>query len=663
MEDNLTERFRAETLDTISNLEHLVSSTRFEEPDTIHRLFRAVHSLKSEAASRDLRNVAQRANTLETYLSRLRSGDEEVGAESRDEILRALEELAELLETGAAQPSYGRGAGGGNGPPGAGGPAAGGQAAGGSGFSGGGTSPPDTGSQAAGTAPGSRAAFGGAAVAAGRAGAAGRAPEAGSGAARRVIGLTEQSRKLVLEAVRRGEQLWQLSCRVNESAEMLYPRLYLAVSNLEQSLNVIQTEPPLEQIPADLREFSALLSGPEQSDPIHKALSIDGIEDVRVTPVSADALTDAIPAGNDRALKLDEQVSIGAAQVEELRLYADELQYQLNQLEEAPHEAAQSRPGAQGEQGRARFELAQKLTKTLVHELSRHSQVDLSTLLSRVVGTAEADAQAQHKRVRVHTEGTGNRLFLPVAEVLGESILHLVRNAVAHGIEPIEERRRLGKPDVGRIQVSVSRAKAAGVTVHVTDDGAGIALEGSTEELLEQLSVPGFSTKATADERAGRGVGLDVVRYNVERLLGGTVALEWNQPGEGCSFVLRIPNPGTVLGVLVVRSGRQHLAIPRVYVQTRRRIGKEQLATDNTGAYFFRHGSTYLRVVTPAGARLAEGGNKWAVVLRLPTRRVALIVDECISEELVVRGSSNRSEVYSKSLDQTVQLFLPLRFL
>lgn len=623
------DRFSAEVHRTISNLYELVEARGLEDRESVHRLFRSIHSVKSEAASRGYSVFARSANRLESHLAKLRDGELEPERGNPKAVLESLAELLELI--GSADEAGGDGEVG---------------------------MPNDD--------------------ELGRDSAVPSDPEATTQWGKGRAGVTpnfeldDHARALVEEAHRRGERLWQLTCRVEEVEEMLYPRLYLAISNLEQSANVIATMPPLERLPATVREFHVLLSA-AGSGAFQQALNIDGISDVRINEVSPELLTESMPVGHEQALTLDEELSIGAAQVEELRIYADELQYQLAELNrhldrtkegsEAAAPPSSVGVGTRSEEIRARFDLADKLSKTLVHELSRHSQVDLTTLLARVANTAESDAIAQSKRVRVHTEGESHTLFLPVAEVLGESILHLVRNAVSHGIETVEERRRIGKSDIGRVQVRVTRGQNGGVMVGVTDDGDGIRAEGSNEQLLEKLTAPGFTTKETASEQSGRGVGLDVVRYNVERLLSGKVALEWNAPGEGCTFLLSIPNPGTVLGVLVVRAGNQRLAIPRVYVQSRRRIARDQLVTDNTGAYFYRFGSSYLRVFTPGEVRLDDWKERWAVILRLPTRRVALVVSECISEELVVRSRANRGEVYSKSLDQAVQIFLPLRFL
>ncbi|MBW3614807.1 MAG: response regulator [Actinobacteria bacterium] len=188
--------------------------------------------------------------------------------------------------------------------------------------------------------------------------------------------------------------------------------------------------------------------------------------------------------------------------------------------------------------------------------------------------TARDLARVQHKEVRVELEGTDVELDRPVLEGLREPLLHIVRNAVDHGIELPEDRRRAGKPSVGRVAIAC-RLNRGNVVVTVTDDGGGVdagALRLAAERrgvevagddpsaLVELAFVPGVSTSVMVTEFSGRGVGLDAVRARVEAL-GGSVAIS-SAPGEGTEVSLQLPLTLSAVRVLLVAVGDDVFALP-----------------------------------------------------------------------------------------------------
>jgi two-component system chemotaxis sensor kinase CheA len=185
------------------------------------------------------------------------------------------------------------------------------------------------------------------------------------------------------------------------------------------------------------------------------------------------------------------------------------------------------------------------------------------------------------KRVDLLIEGGDIELDRAILDELGDPLLHLLRNAVDHGIESPAERRRAGKHEMGRIVLSAARDRS-GVAVRVADDGRGIdrkkileravkdrILESMTDELtddvlLKVLGRPGFSTAATVTDVSGRGVGIDVVLTRV-RALGGAASIE-SEPGRGTAITLRLPVTLAILRVLLTRVGRERYAVPLAHV-------------------------------------------------------------------------------------------------
>ncbi|MED5388126.1 MAG: chemotaxis protein CheA [Pseudomonadota bacterium] len=184
------------------------------------------------------------------------------------------------------------------------------------------------------------------------------------------------------------------------------------------------------------------------------------------------------------------------------------------------------------------------------------------------------------KKVTPILKGGDTELDRSLLEAIRDPLIHLVRNAVDHGIETPEKRRAKGKPETGTLTMSAYH-ESGNVTVEVSDDGAGLdsdkiirrAMEAGlvrpeqAEQLTEQEKIryifePGFSTAEIVSDLSGRGVGLDVVRTNVERI-GGSIDIK-SVPGRGTTLKLKIPLTLAIVPALIVRCLHQRFAIPQV---------------------------------------------------------------------------------------------------
>lgn len=181
--------------------------------------------------------------------------------------------------------------------------------------------------------------------------------------------------------------------------------------------------------------------------------------------------------------------------------------------------------------------------------------------LSRAVRDVGAEAG---RRARLETEGTETALDRTLLDGLTETLVHLLRNSVSHGIEPAEERIAAGKPPEGRILVSAER-RGSRVAIIVADDGRGVSPEVLARaeregSLVDVLSEAGFSTATDVTDLAGRGVGLDAVRRHVESL-GGSLLVD-SQPGAGTQTTLLLPLTLAVDDVLVFARGDARFSLP-----------------------------------------------------------------------------------------------------
>jgi two-component system chemotaxis sensor kinase CheA len=261
-------------------------------------------------------------------------------------------------------------------------------------------------------------------------------------------------------------------------------------------------------------------------------------------------------------------------------------------------------------------------------------------------------AAAEGKEVELVIEGAETEADRMVIDTLRDPLLHLVRNAVDHGIEKPSERERAGKPRQGTVRIAAALSGGR-LTVAVSDDGAGLDEDSirrtlretnrrdpeSSEELAEALLAGGFSTRTHATEISGRGVGLDIVGSALERI-GGTVDVEWTKGG-GTTFLLECPPTPATLRAVLVRLGSYIYALPTTHVDRLRRVRTSDLRSV-TGGTMLPTSRGPVRVLSlarllgpPLEARPLEDTALVAMV-SAGSRRAALIVDDVLDEDEIV---------------------------
>ncbi|HTX77001.1 MAG TPA: chemotaxis protein CheW, partial [Terracidiphilus sp.] len=274
--------------------------------------------------------------------------------------------------------------------------------------------------------------------------------------------------------------------------------------------------------------------------------------------------------------------------------------------------------------------------------------------------------QALGKQVHLECEGRDTELDKSLLEAIKDPLMHAVRNAMDHGIEAPQARVAAGKDAAGTLRVRAAH-EGSHVIVEISDDGAGISVERirqkaiergvvtaervshmTERELLQLIFVPGFSTAAQVTNVSGRGVGMDVVRTNVEKI-GGKVEID-SKVGKGTTLRLRIPLTLAIIPALIVRSLGQSFAIPQgallelVHVPAER-VPAEIEWMENAPLYRLRGQLLPLvfldRTLQPLRENAQAGGDLFIAVLDADGRRYGLVVDALADpEEIVVKPLS-----------------------
>jgi chemosensory pili system protein ChpA (sensor histidine kinase/response regulator) len=303
----------------------------------------------------------------------------------------------------------------------------------------------------------------------------------------------------------------------------------------------------------------------------------------------------------------------------------------------------------------------QRLAGALRGEIGRTRLIPIGTLFTRFVRQGQEAARAAGKMVRIETSGEGVEIDAGTIEQVVDPLLHLVQNAVTHGIESVEERRARGKPATGAVTLD-AHPQGGFVFVEVADDGRGIDTDAlrrravahglvdaeaaaalSEEEALELIFVPGLSTASTVTTTSGRGVGMDVVRTNVRRL-GGEVEVR-TIPGAGARFTLKLPLTVLVSEALVVRAGGEALALPLGALRQVATVDVDEIRTVDGGEAISAEGELVPLFMLAHALALPAGARERRVpvlVLRAGATPFAVAVDEVLHREDIVIKSLGR---------------------
>jgi len=318
----------------------------------------------------------------------------------------------------------------------------------------------------------------------------------------------------------------------------------------------------------------------------------------------------------------------------------------------------------------------QRLSRNLAHlgkivrDLQETSMslrmVTLKATFQKMARLVRDVAAKAGKRIQLEVEGEDVELDRNVVEEIGDPLVHMIRNACDHGVEPADERRKAGKPDHGTLRLRASHSGGS-IVIEVEDDGRGLSRERIIRKCLEKglidpsrnvdeipdtevfnyIFLPGFSTAEKVTDISGRGVGMDVVRRNIEALRG-SVEIH-STPGKGSVFSMRLPLTMAIIDGMVVRVGAQRYIVPTLNIVRSFRPQEKDLTTVLGKGEVAKVRDALLPIYRLRRVfDLKEGCDRLAdgllLVLENGKRRACIFVDEILGQQQVVIKTLGESQ-------------------
>ncbi|WP_067930822.1 chemotaxis protein CheA [Alicyclobacillus kakegawensis] len=475
---------------------------------------------------------------------------------------------------------------------------------------------------------------------------------------------------------------WDIQVRFAADCSMPAVRAYMVYQALQEGLSVTRTDPALERVMAgecglEFHIFSA--SGVDVDAVRSQALEVAEVDSVEVTQVAAAApaaapSSGAVPGTAQSASGKQSQPAAGAPRAatqagakknqrasQSIRVDLSRLDDVMNRFSEIVMDKTRLRQLASERQDAALEDAVhhfERVCDELQSLLLRIRMLPVDTVFQRFPRMVRDLAKSLGKQVELRLEGQETELDRTVMDEIGDSLVHLIRNALDHGLETPAERREAGKPETGVLRLSAYQ-QGDDVFIEVRDDGRGLnrekiarkavemglleadeAAKLSDEQVYGLLFASGFSTAESVSDVSGRGVGLDAVRDTIVGL-GGEVDVQ-SEPGRGTSFILRVPLTLSIIQAMLVRIEDERYAIPLSSLVQIYQVEPEQVK-ENGNRRYVELGGRLLRLVDAREWLGLEPVDRAQDVIQVAVlgradKALAVIVDEFLdTEEIVVK--------------------------
>lgn len=439
----------------------------------------------------------------------------------------------------------------------------------------------------------------------------------GTDTASSMLALDEFQSSVLLQSIHDGAGVMFIQVSISRTSQLKSVRAYMVFDLLERSGDIIKTEPSVEQIEQDQfeYEFSLYYITQMQSEELKKAiLNISEIEEVNVIPLTEEMLglgsneaaaatevmgnpeatletdtsstkietTEAVPGDEkEKTVRAASKTNTAPAASKTIRVDIERLDVLMNLFSELLIDRSRLEQLSNELEHTDLIETVAHMSRVssdLQNIVLKLRMVPVDTVFNRFPRMIRDLAKSLNKKVDLVITGADTELDRTVIDEIGDPLVHLLRNAVDHGVESISTRVESGKSETGTIQL---RAFHSGnhVFIEIEDDGAGIyrdkllkiaisrgvvteaeSAEMTDQQVFQLLFAPGFSTAETISDISGRGVGLDVVKAKITSL-GGNVTIH-SVPGKGTNFSVQLPLTLSIISAMLIKLGSEKYAIP-----------------------------------------------------------------------------------------------------
>ncbi|GEA17660.1 chemotaxis protein CheA [Moorella sp. E306M] len=605
-----------------------------DDLDLLNTIFRAAHTLKGSSASMGFNRLATLTHRMENVLELLRQGKLSVSREIIDILLASLDRLRLLKDSIAA----------GNGEEG---------------------EVEDIVARLE-------------AVLSDQAGASRREKAPGGEA----LTLDDVEENVIRAAQVKGFQPYEIRVQLEEGCQMKAARAYLVFNNLKDAGEIIKSVPHTQDLEAEKFDdtFTLLIVSREDADTLANIVkSISEIKDVTVRPIvladeheaaaavpAADKGMDAPGAranGRTGELRVTQTVRVDVQRLENLMNLVGELVIDRTRLAEVGN-GLKARLG--NEELLETLEEVSlhigRITSDLQEEIMKARMFPIDQVFNRFPRMVRDLARKAGKEIDFIIEGRETELDRTVIEEIGDPLIHLLRNAIDHGIEEPAARLKAGKPRHGTVRLRAFHQENQ-IVITVEDDGAGMdpekikaravarglisreaAARLGPREALDLIFLPGLSTSDKVTDVSGRGVGMDIVRNHLEKI-NGTIDIR-TTPGRGTCFTIKLPLTLAINRSLLVQAGGRVYAFPLANVVEIISITPDDIQYVHRQQVVVVRGRVlpliYLGQALGVAGAVPAGENYAVVIVGLAEKQIGFIVDNLIGEqEIVIKSLGN----------------------
>ncbi|TJX66291.1 chemotaxis protein CheA [Soehngenia saccharolytica] len=469
--------------------------------------------------------------------------------------------------------------------------------------------------------------------------------------------LSETDENVIKSAYERGYNAYVIDVTIDDGCLLKGPRAYLVINNLEKIGDVIYTYPDAQNLENGEYEKTfrlILLTKETIADVKEKIENVSEIENVNILEIQPNYSTETNLKSETKKenKKSDTKLSNNSNLNQSIRVDIQKLDSFMNLVSELViYRTRLEDVSKRADINEIDEPLGQvaRITSELQDLVLKIRMQPVSVVFNRFPRMVRDLSKELNKKISLVIEGEETELDRTVVSELSEPLIHLIRNAADHGIESVDKRIKLNKPEEGIIKLNAYQ-EGNRVIIVVSDDGAGINIEAiketaekrgistenlSEDDLLQLIFDQGFSTAKEITDVSGRGVGMDVVKQKISSL-GGTIEVI-SEINKGTSFIIKLPLTLSIIQALLVKIGGETFAIPLGIIEKVIKIeDKDILQSKLSELYMYRERAVPVVRVNQKLGLSEVGENHHLILTLLGDQYYGLVVDELIGQQEIV---------------------------